>query len=334
MTLSRGFIRNAVTTPLDARLMDMAKLVCNSDGSPRVGIIGSNGASPLATTSNTSPMTVNAVANEYAVSKGKADGVCILVNDGTVSIPITAAPGSNSRITVIWVKQNDDTTGDANALPVFGTTDGSAAASPVKPAIPTGALELGTLRVYAGTTASNGGSNVLSQTAQFTAARGASVLVRNDAEREAWTNPVAYQEVYVSGSGKWMYIGGWTPMYYSQIARLGSNTNITNAVMTVMLTINLGAEAPPGMYLVRGWPIMWASGASTMYRRLRWGGSTLTGSTNYITPANSVDAPYPIERQVNHAGGAVAVDLSCQVNGTTPSVHAETVLEVQYLGRS
>ena len=43
MTLTRGFIRNAVTTPLDARLMDMAQIVGNSDGSARTGVMDGDG---------------------------------------------------------------------------------------------------------------------------------------------------------------------------------------------------------------------------------------------------------------------------------------------------
>lgn len=194
MTLTRSFVRNAATTPLDARLMNMAGLVCNADGSPRVGVIGGANAFIVSTLAT---MNVAIAAAEFATSRGKADGVSIFTNDGTVNVAIAAAPASNSRIDVIWVKHNDDTQGDANALPVFGVTAGTAAASPTKPAIPTGALELATLRVYAGTTATNGGSNTLVNTYQMTAARGGLVTMRTDVERDAWTNPVDGQLVFV-----------------------------------------------------------------------------------------------------------------------------------------
>ena len=196
MTLTRSFIRNAVTTPLDARLMNMAGLVANSDGSPRVGVLGGANHSIVSTLAT---MNVAVAAAEFATSKGKADGVAVFTNDGVVNVPIAAAPASNSRITVIWVKHNDNTTGDANSLPVFGTTDGAAAAIPTKPAIPTGALELATLRVYSGTTASNGGPNTLVNTYQMTTARDATVPFRTKVELDAWTNPVDGQEAYVGG---------------------------------------------------------------------------------------------------------------------------------------
>lgn len=198
MTLTRSFVRNAATTPLDARLMNMAGLVCNADGSPRVGVIGGANASIVSTLAT---MNVAIAAAEFATSRGKADGVSIFTNDGTVNVAIAAAPASNSRIDVIWVKHNDDTQGDANALPVFGVTAGTAAASPTKPAIPTGALELATLRVYAGTTATNGGSNTLVNTYQMTAARGGLVPFRTKTELDAWTNPPAWARAYVLDTG-------------------------------------------------------------------------------------------------------------------------------------
>lgn len=198
MALTRGFIRNAATTPLDARRMDMAQVVCNSDGTPRVGVLGN--ANPSIVTA-LATMAVAVAAADFVTSKGVADGVAIFGNDGTVNVPITAAPASNSRIDVIWVKHNDNTTGDANSTPIFGVTNGVAAASPTKPAIPTGALELATLRVYSGTTAANGGANVLTNTYQMTAMRGGVVPVRSIVERDAWTTPVLGQTVLVISSG-------------------------------------------------------------------------------------------------------------------------------------
>lgn len=177
MALSRGFIRNAGTTPLDARLMDQARLTQNADGSVRTGILGSP-PTLVTATATTNPMTVNVVAAPIVASKGVGDGAVVYANDGTVAVTIPAAPGSNSRIDVIWTRHPDDTTGDASSAPIFGVTSGGAAASPTKPAIPTGAVELATLRIYAGTTATNGGSNTLTQTFQMTAASGGAVPFR------------------------------------------------------------------------------------------------------------------------------------------------------------
>lgn len=206
MTLTKAIpIRNAAPTPLDGRLADMALLVCNSDGSPRTGVLGNASATIVTTTAT---MNLAVAAAEFATSKGKADGVSIFTNNGVVNVPVSAAPGSNSRIDVLWVKQNDDTTGDADALPTFGVTAGVAAALPVKPAIPTGAEELATLRIYSGTTATNGGSNVLTNTYKMTAARGGIVPFRTKDELDAWTNPVTGQHAFVeSGDESYEWTG-------------------------------------------------------------------------------------------------------------------------------
>lgn len=237
MTLTRGFIRNAVTTPLDARLMDMAQIVCNADGSPRVGVMGNAGPSivtPLAT------MNVAIAAAEFVTSKGKADGVAIFTNDGTVNVAINAAPASNSRIDVIWVKHNDSTTGDASSTPVFGVTAGTAAASPTKPAIPTGALELATIRVYAGTTAANGGTNVTTNTYQMTASRGGVVPVRTAAERDAWATAVPGQQLLVIASG-FLYAfvaGAWTGWSGYTYGSLGPDGNGAVAASQIQRDVN------------------------------------------------------------------------------------------------
>lgn len=226
MTLTKGMIRNAAVTPLDARLMDMAKVVNNADNTPRVGVFDRFTAytTPAALVQTTAGW--NYVVNQatFATSKGIADGVAIFSNDGPVNVGTPPAPVSNSRIDVIYVKHNDNTTGDANSNPIFGVVNGTAAASPTKPAIPTGALELATCRVYAGTTGTSIGSNLLTQTYQQTAMKGGVVNCRSIAERDAWSampasKPNAGQLVEVGtdypstyrwqegAPGSWEYVG-------------------------------------------------------------------------------------------------------------------------------
>lgn len=188
MTLSRSFVRNAAMTPLDARLMLMELITQNFDGTPRTGVLEAGDAFSIC--GPTATMNLEVISADFVLSKGVADGVTMIRNDGTVLVPVTAAPPSNSRIDVLYVKHNDDTTGDASALPIFGVLAGVAAASPVKPGpLLTGALELGTLRIFSGTTATNGGANVFTTTYQMTALRGAPVPFRSTADRNLWTNP-------------------------------------------------------------------------------------------------------------------------------------------------
>lgn len=232
MTLTKAIpILNAAPVPLDGRRADMATVVANADGSPRTGVLGSNAS--IVTTTATLNLAV--AAAEFVTSKGKADGVSIFTNDGTVNVPVGAAPASNSRIDVLWVKQNDNTTGDADSLPTFGVTAGTAAASPSKPAIPTGALELATLRIYSGTTATNGGSNVLTNTYQMTAMRGGVVLFRTKVDLDLWTTAPSGQQAYCEDSnglyervdGTWQPVlipsVSWTPVWENVIIGAGTN---------------------------------------------------------------------------------------------------------------
>ena len=185
MTLTKGFVRLAATTALDTRLMDAAQFVRNADGSPRTGVLG--GFPSIVTT--TAGMTVNVAAAAFVSTRGVADGVNRETNDGTVAVTIPAAPGSNSRFDLISVKHNDADAGDGSSLPVFVVTSGSAAASPTVPATPTGCEPLATLRIYSGTVATNGGSNVLTNIYRMTAMSGGVVPFRTIAERDLWTSP-------------------------------------------------------------------------------------------------------------------------------------------------
>lgn len=147
MALTRGFTQNSGTTPLDTRLMFMALSRRNADGSPRLGML----YGPTTPVTGTTSMNVTLADNTaFVLSRGTTDGVTIITNvGGTTSVTLDAAPSANARIDVVWLKQNDGGTGgqgDADSLPTFGKTTGTAAASPAVPTIPTGALALA--RVY------------------------------------------------------------------------------------------------------------------------------------------------------------------------------------------
>ena len=234
MALTQSFIRNAATTPTDARVLLMGLVVANTDGSPRPGVLGGGN---LAIVSTLASMNVAIAAAEFVTTKGRADGVAIFGNDGTVNVPIPVAPTSNSRIDVIYVKHNDNTTGDAVSTPVFAVASGAAAASPVKPSIPTGALELATLRVYSGTTATNGAPNTLVNTYQMTAPRGSTVHFRTKADLDLWVTALDGQAAFVNGDGRpyLRYGGAWvvtlSPPLVGTITSDG-NATLTNGLAT------------------------------------------------------------------------------------------------------
>lgn len=342
MALTKGFVRNAQTSPLDARLMDMGQVVCSQGGAPRTGVLGGNSMSLVTPTAS---MNVAVAPAEFVQSKGKADGVVIFTNDGTVNVPIPAAPAANSRIDVVYVKHNDDTTGDANATPIFGVLQGAAAASPTKPGpIPTGAIELATVRVYAGTTATNGGSNTVTNTYQMTAMRGGCVIFRTKAEMLAWTDPTNGQEALVlwdanvPDRGGYVYVNGygWAPHFavYTEFQRpnaadatfTGANTNVVQGTIV---------NAPPGLYRIDAYLGLYSSGGATGFafvsaagverRRLR---HDLIGQ--------------PINRHVmamyEHPGGDLVIGAGYSVSSGSATVTSSptgglTLVGATFLGR-
>jgi hypothetical protein len=161
-------------------------IVRSSAGVPRAGVFPRSTAAIVTSTANTGPMTVNVAAFEAALVR--ENGPLFMQNDGTVSVSLAVAPVSNSRIDVIYARQNESAApmSDGADTAVISAVTGTAAASPVKPSIPTGALELATVLVPTGVTASNSGSVVITQTAPFTATAGGVVLLRSQADEDAW----------------------------------------------------------------------------------------------------------------------------------------------------
>lgn len=185
MTLTRSLpTQHATGLPLiDERRTTLGLFARNADGSARVGVLPAH-LNPIVT--GRASMGYD-IAAFNAVTARTAAGAEQIANDGSVTIATTAAPGANSRIDVIWVRSQFVILGDANNDVVFGVTQGTAAFSPTKPAIPAGALELATATILS--TATTTATAVITQTYQYTAAAGGVVLVRSDAERNAWAAP-------------------------------------------------------------------------------------------------------------------------------------------------
>jgi hypothetical protein len=170
----------------------------------RTGVLIAPGATALVTgTSATGTMTVNVAAHHWVTTRGAADGVYIGALEAATTANIAAAPGANSRIDVVYVKQNDSgstISPDGSTTFQVGVTTGTAGVSPTKPAIPVGAQEIATVTVAAGATSTNGAGVTISNTAPMTAARGARIHVRSQTERDALT-AFAGLEVYRIDTG-------------------------------------------------------------------------------------------------------------------------------------
>lgn len=169
-------------TAKDARLALAGLLAKNADGAVRVGVMA-DGLGPVVT--GTAGMSYR-IRKHVAVTKvSEANGPVLVPNDGDLLVSTDPSPGSNSRIDVIWVRQ-PHVTGDGGSettvSPEYGVTRGATSAVPSKPAVPTGATELASVPVTAGTTATSG---LTFTPGRWTAANGAPVPVRDQVERDA-----------------------------------------------------------------------------------------------------------------------------------------------------
>lgn len=216
MAIRKGLPAKLAATDANDTRYDFRNLVvCNSDGSPRGGV-----TSPVGSNIVTATATMNVSVAAFSAFAVRDGGVVLLANDGPVNVLLAAAPAANSRIDVVYAKQNDSSstvnTPDANDTPVIGVVQGTSSASPVKPAIPVGAVELATVQVPAGATATNSGGVVITQTAQFTAAPGGVVPFRTVSDLTLWTTAGPRQRAsvfadstttnnddYVNVSGTW-----------------------------------------------------------------------------------------------------------------------------------
>lgn len=224
MTLTRTFPTDrAAGLPLaDTRLLVAAMVESDTTGKPRAGVLPSH-YNPLVT--GTTGMAYQ-VATFAAVTVRAGMGAELVANDGAVSVATTAAPGANSRIDVIWVRSLFTTTGDSGTDPVFGVTQGTAAASPSKPSIPAGALELATAVVLSTTTQTS--TAVITQTYPYTAAEGGVVCVRNSTELTEWTPADGAHAYRIDNKGLYERVSGaWLPILIPKAAFTPAWTNFT-----------------------------------------------------------------------------------------------------------
>ena len=102
------------------------------------------------------------VASGVAVcTRGASDGKTLAYWPGG-SVATTANSGGSPRIDSIYLIAHDLSHGDADNAVAVGVAQGTPAASPVAPALPTGATKLADMRVPAGATTTAGASSAAS----------------------------------------------------------------------------------------------------------------------------------------------------------------------------
>jgi hypothetical protein len=176
----------------DERRHYSGMLARNADGSARPGILPAhiNGL-----VSGRAEMAYDVAPFVAALTRSNT-GAELVANDAVTRVLTDPAPGANSRVDVIWVRSLFPLFGDATTDPVFGVAKGvPSAPTPAKPAIPSGALELATATIPSTATTTQSSGVVITPTHAFTAMAGGCVLLRNQAEQDAWT-PQPGQEAY------------------------------------------------------------------------------------------------------------------------------------------
>jgi hypothetical protein len=246
VALRKGFpakLSGSAADADDLRYNLAGAVVRDASGIPRDGLFPPTGGT-LLTATGTWNVSVGAFFG-VAVRDG---GVVLLSNDGAANALVSGAPGANSRLDVFYAKQNDAsgtvTTPDANNLPIFGVLAGIPSATPVRnPAgLPSGALELGTIRVPSTALATNSAGVVITPTFQYTAMAGGNILFRTAAERDAYAGSLSQRGTVFSdptpaNNGDFVSNGSvWSrPVYRTLLGAPGSV--LAGAVPTVAAPI-------------------------------------------------------------------------------------------------
>lgn len=97
-----------------------------------------------------SGLAYNVAAGMAICSKGASDGMTEAWWPGGATANVSANSSSNPRIDAVWLTSHDATQGDADNLVAVGVTQGTPAASPAVPTIPTYATLVAAMLVPAG----------------------------------------------------------------------------------------------------------------------------------------------------------------------------------------
>lgn len=197
MTVRPGFPAvSGAATFLDIRRALESEVAHSAAGAIRAGIYPFH-TNALVTSKAT--MAVDVGAFIAAIDR---NGLVRVANDGTVSVSISAAPGSGSRWSVVYVKQRESGApmSDGADGPVIDKVESTTSLSAARALLPVGALEFGTVEVPAGASATNSVGVVITQTYLYTAPFGGKVFVRNSTELAAWS-PVDGSEAFQIDTG-------------------------------------------------------------------------------------------------------------------------------------
>ena len=239
-TKALGTYGNAVgvVTPADHKAAQSGLIAKTALNAVRPGLFWGGNASVIVGKAN---MSYDVIAFTAALSRGATSGTVLLSNDGTLNVATTAAPGSNSRIDIIYVWAREYSLDGVDSNPVIGVVQGTAAASPTAPSLASfpGAIEIGRATVGAGITATT--SATITQTAPFTAMDGGRIPFRNTTERDAGT--------YVEGQLGWLIDTNILQVYSgSSWADVSQDTTAWAALTLSASWVNFGGAYATAQY--------------------------------------------------------------------------------------
>ena len=171
------------------------------------------------------------------------DGAHLFGNDGSVTVgtggvgtTVAPAPGTGSRVDIIWTRQRSNSeNGDGTSEAELGVTSGTSGSPGLPPSIPLGAVELGRAVVSAGN--ANTAAASITQTYLRAAVRGTPIPVRSDAERDALASLASAQlPVEVVRADKGGRIeknagSGWFCPELAPVQRLAGATGFSSALV-------------------------------------------------------------------------------------------------------
>lgn len=187
------------TTPKEHRLALAGQYAENAPGVPRSGLLVQASVNVVTPTATTGTMTYLVAEVAAVIARTVGEGVYTPTTVGATianrTVPTANAPATGSRWDLVWIKQNDQEKGDADNSAILGVTSGTAQASPVRPTgtVPTGALVLSEHQIFSGTASTTASPNTTTQLWRHTAARGAPIPIRSDAELAEITTPAIGQ---------------------------------------------------------------------------------------------------------------------------------------------
>lgn len=226
-------------TPLDHKMAQLGLIVKTAANTIRAGLFWDGNSTVVSGKSN---MSYDVRALTAVTSRGATSGAVLLTNDAVYNVATTAAPGSNSRYDVVYLWQREYSIDGTDSDPVIGVVQGTAAASPSVPSLSAypGAIQLATILVPAGVTATNSGTTI-TQTAPFTALDGGTVVARTTTERDAYvpaSTDLKARCFVLANSSTYQWNGsGWvilppSPLIIPTVSGTGVSVDATTGLVT------------------------------------------------------------------------------------------------------